>query len=76
MWNDPLRKKYLAKGIFPLHDIVMASFDTVEEKHHQRVMDSLYNSDAFYKAAYNHEKNYWIMVLQGKELEVTCHTLN
>ena len=34
----------------------MAFFDTVDEKNHQCAMDNLYNSDAFFKEAYNHEK--------------------
>ena len=58
MWNDPLPKTYLAKKILPLHARVMAFFDTVEEKHHQCAMDHLYNSDAFFKGAYNHGGNY------------------
>ena len=57
MCNDPLPKTYSAIRMLPLHDIVMAFFDTVEGKHHQCAMDHLYNSDAFSKATYNHEKN-------------------
>ena len=50
MCNDPSPKTYLAKSILSLHARVMAFFDNVEEKHHQCVMDNLYNSDAFFKA--------------------------
>ena len=43
--------------MLPLNYRVMEFFDTVEEKYHQCAMYNLYNSDAFYKAAYNYEKN-------------------
>ena len=46
----------LAKRMFPLHARVTALFGTVEIKHHQCAMDDLYNSAAFFKVAYNHEK--------------------
>ena len=58
MCNNPLPKTYLAKSMLPLYDIVMAFFDNVEETHHQCAMDNIYNSAAFFKAAYNHEKHY------------------
>ena len=51
MCNYPLPEKYLDKSMFPLHYIVMAFFDTVEGKHHQRAIDNLYKSAAFFKAA-------------------------
>ena len=57
MCNDPLPRKYLAKSMLPLHARVMGFFDTVEGKHHQCTMYNLYNSAAFFKAMYNHEKN-------------------
>ena len=43
MCNDPLSKKILAKRMLPLHDRVVAFFDTVEGKHHQFAMYNLYN---------------------------------
>ena len=76
MCNDPLPKIYLAKRMVPLHAIVVAFFDTVEGKYHQRAMYNIYNSDAFSKASYNHEKNYRLMMLQWKEWEASCHTLH
>ena len=44
-------KTYLAKRMLPLNSIVMALFATVEVKHHQSAMNTLYNSAAFFKAA-------------------------
>ena len=40
----------------PLDARVMSLFDTVEEKYHQRDMDNIYKSNAFFKAEYNHKK--------------------
>ena len=51
-------KKYLAKRMLPLYARVVDFFDTEEGKHHQCAMENLYNSDAFFKAVNNHEKNY------------------
>ena len=51
MCNDPLSKTYLAKRMLSLHAIVMAFFDTVEEKHHKCAMNNIYKSDAFFRAA-------------------------
>ena len=48
----------LAKRLSPLDDIVMDLLDTVEGKNHQCVMYNIYNSSTYFKAAYNHEKNY------------------
>ena len=53
-----LWQKKLDKSMLPLHTIVMDIFDTVEGKLHQCVMDNIYNSSAFFKAGYNHDKNY------------------
>ena len=75
MCNDPLQKQ-LSKSMLPLHAIVVDFFDNVEGKYHQCAMDNIYNSDAFFKAAYSIDKNYWLMVLQGKELEASHYTLN
>ena len=58
MCNDPVSKKYLTKRLLPLDARVMALFDIVEGKHHQCEMDNIYNSDDFFKAASNNEKNY------------------
>ena len=60
-------QKQCFKRMLPLHDIVMALFDTVEEKHHKGAMDNLYNSADFFKVAYNHKKIYRLMMLHGKE---------
>ena len=76
MWNYPLPKTYLSKRMLPPHARVMFFFDTMEVKHHQCAMYTLYNSDKFSKAAYNHEKNYWLVVLQVKEQEASCHVLH
>ena len=54
MCKEPSPKTYLAKRMLPLHARVMAFFFTVEGKHHQFPMDNIYNSDAFFKEAYNH----------------------
>ena len=43
--------------MLPLHAKVMDLFDTLREKHHQQAMYNICNSAAFFKAAYNHEKN-------------------
>ena len=58
MCNDTSPKAYLAKRMLPLHDRVMDFLNAVEVKHHKRAMYNLYNSDASFKAAYNHEKYY------------------
>ena len=54
MRNDRAPKKYLDKGLSPLHACAMAVFDSVKRKFHQCAMDNLYNSAAFCKATYNH----------------------
>ena len=56
MRNDPAPRKYLKEGLSPLHARVMALYDSVEDQNHHCAMDNLYNSAAFCKAAYNHEK--------------------
>ena len=58
MCNDASPKTYSSKRMLILHDIVMAFFDTVEGKHHHYAMYNIYNSDAFFRAVYNHENNY------------------
>ena len=58
MCNDPLPKSYLDKMMLPLHAIFMAFSDNVEGKHHQCIVDNLYNTDAFFRAEYIHEKNH------------------
>ena len=70
MCNDPLSKIYLAKRMVPLHAIVVAFFDTV------RAMYNIYNSDAFSKAAYNHEKitESWCYKERNEWHPVTCYT--
>ena len=50
------------KGCFHFM-LEMAPFDTVEGKHHQYAMEYLYNLANFFKAAYNHEKKNWLVVL-------------
>ena len=62
--------------MLPLHDRVTDLFDTVEGKHHQRTMDNIYNSAKVFKESYNREKNYRLMVLQGKEQEESHHALH
>ena len=71
-----LRPNKISKRMLPIHATVMDFFDTVDEKNHQRAMDNLYSSDDFFKAVYNHEKNYWLMVLRGKEWGKYRHTLH
>ena len=56
MRNDSTPTKYLKQGLSPLHSRVMGLFDTVKETHHQCAMDNLYNSAAFCKAAFQHDK--------------------
>ena len=51
MCTDPDLKTYLSKILSPLHDVLMALFDTVEGKNHQCTMDNIYNSAAFFKVA-------------------------
>ena len=65
MCNDPSPEKYLAQSMLPLNARVMDFFDTMEEIHHQSTMGNLYNSDTIFKAAYNHEKFYRLVVLRG-----------
>ena len=42
MCTDPNLKTYLSKILSPLHDILMALFDTIEGKNHQCTMDNIY----------------------------------
>jgi len=56
MRNDPAPSKYLNQGLSPLHSRVMALFDSVDDEYHQCAMDNLYNSAAFCRAAYHHDK--------------------
>ena len=53
--NHPAPKKYLEKGLSPLHSRVMTLFDTLTDKYHICGMDNLYNSAAFCKHAYTHK---------------------
>ena len=46
---------YLSKWLSPLDDIMMALFDTTEDKQHQCKLNNIYNLVAFCKAAYNHK---------------------
>ena len=74
--REDIHIKYLCAMIFRQKQIYLKRrwnfmlewwhFLIMWKKHHQCVMYNLYNSDAFSKAAYNHEKNYWIVVLRGK----------
>ena len=41
MCNDHSPKTYLSKRMLTLHSRVMALFDIVKEKHHQRAMDNI-----------------------------------
>ena len=43
MCTDPDLKTYLSKILSPLHDILIALFDTIEGKNHQCTMDNVYN---------------------------------
>ena len=56
MRNDRAPRKYLKQGLSTLHSRVMGLFDSIEDDHHQRAMDNLYNSAVFCKVAYNHKK--------------------
>ena len=47
MRKDPAQKKYLVKGLSPLHSRILALFDNVKDKYHQCAIDNLYNSAAF-----------------------------
>ena len=58
MCNDTLPKTYFDKSLSSIDSILMEFVGTVEMKHHQCALDHLYNSAKFFKAAYNHEKNY------------------
>ena len=53
---DPAPKKYLKQVISPLHHRTMALFDSLKDHHHQVGMDNLYNSAAFCRAAYHHDR--------------------
>mmetsp|Transcript_10595 Transcript_10595/g.12010 ORF Transcript_10595/g.12010 Transcript_10595/m.12010 type:complete len:341 (-) Transcript_10595:756-1778(-) len=55
MRNDPPPKKYSSR-LSPLHARVMALYDTLCEKFHHIGFDNLYNSAAFCRASYLHEK--------------------
>ena len=54
--NQPAPKKYLDKGLSPLHSRVMGMFDQLDEKFHNCWFDNLYLSAKFAKAAYIHPK--------------------
>ena len=56
MSNIPAPKKYLKQGLLLLHSRVMALFDAVKDSYHHCTMDNLYNSAAFFGAAYNHTR--------------------
>lgn len=56
MKNDPAPPKYLKQGLSSLHSRLMALSDSVEDEYHHCAMNSLYNSAAFCKAVFNHEK--------------------
>ena len=56
MRNDPAIKNYLKQGLSPLHSRVMELFDALKDSYHHCTMDNLYNSAAFFRAAYNHTK--------------------
>ena len=53
MRNYPAPKKYLKQGLSPLHSRVMALFDAVKDSYHHCTMYNLYNSAAFFIAAFN-----------------------
>ena len=67
---------YLSKSMFPLQARVMPSFNTVEEKYHQCEMYNIYNSGAFSKAVYNHEKHSdsWCYKERNERHPTTCYT--
>ena len=51
--NDPALKKYLDMGLSPLLARTMTLFDDLRDEYHCCSMDNLYNSDAFFRHAYN-----------------------
>ena len=56
MRNDPAPQKYMKQGLSPLHSRVMSLFDSLKDNYHHCAMDNLYNSAAFCKAGYNHDR--------------------
>ena len=49
-------KKYIDKGLFPLHARVMCLFDHLEDQFHECGVDNLYMSAKFCRDAYTHHK--------------------
>jgi hypothetical protein len=54
--NQPAPKKYIDKGLSPLHARVMSMFDQLKDEYHNCWFDNLYLSARFANAAFNHEK--------------------
>jgi len=52
MRNMPAPKKYLDKGLSPLHARCLFLMDQLKEKHHVCGMDNLYTSARFFREAY------------------------
>ena len=54
--NDPAPRKYIVKGLSPLHARCMALFDSLVHDFHKIGLDNLFMSAKFSKAAFNHTK--------------------
>ena len=55
MWNETAPKKYLKQGLSPLHSQKMDLFDSLKDNCRQIGMDNIYNSAAFFRAAYHYD---------------------
>ena len=56
MRNGPAPTKYLKQGLSPLNYQTMALFYYLKDDHHQFGMDNIYNSAAFFRSAYHHDR--------------------
>jgi len=54
--NEPSPKKYIDKGLSPLHARTLAMCDALQDVYHRVWMDNLYLSALFAKASYQHDK--------------------
>jgi hypothetical protein len=63
MRNMPAPKKYLDKGLSPLHACCLFLMDQLKEKYHACRMDNLYTSARFFREAY------------AGENKVLCHAV-
>ena len=65
--TTPLQK-YIQKGLFPLHSCVSALFNMLRDREHHCVLDNLYMSAKFAKAAFNHPKQVWLCSIIRKAM--------